>query len=82
MELEEVILDQEVTSKVVKIGRNLNAEQKKNLFEFLRNNLDVFAWSHVDMVGISPKVIMHTLILDRDIPSKQQKTRLLGNEKG
>ena len=27
-------------------------------------NLDVFAWSHKDMLGISPKVIEHKLNVD------------------
>ena len=27
-------------------------------------NLDVFAWSHKDMLGISPKVIEHKLKVD------------------
>ena len=77
-ELEEVNIDPKEASRVVKVGKNLDGKRKKELVNFLQENLDVFAWSHEDMVGISPNVIMHTLNLDKNVPAKSQKRRRLG----
>ncbi|XP_062089146.1 uncharacterized protein LOC133795707 [Humulus lupulus] len=35
----------------------------------------------INMVGINPNVMMHTLNLDRNMPAKVQKRRLLGKER-
>ena len=80
-ELKEISVDPEVPSRVVKVGKILGTKRKEELVEILRNNLDVFAWSHEDMVGINPNVMMHTLNLDRNMPAKVQKRRLLGKER-
>ena len=37
---------------------------EEELVQFLKKNLDVFAWSHEDTPGISPKVIQHRLKVD------------------
>ena len=55
---------------MVKLGKNLCSKRKAELTKFLQDNLDVFSWSHEDMVGISPSVIMHTLHLDKSVPAK------------
>ena len=34
---------------------------KSMLVQFLKDNLDIFAWNHEDMPGIPPKVIKHKL---------------------
>ena len=44
-------------SKIPDIRMTLNPEMRTRLIEFLKENLDVFAWSHEDMPGISPKII-------------------------
>ena len=36
---------------------NLNLQTKEEIISFLRSNLDVFAWSHEDMPGISANII-------------------------
>ena len=46
----------------------------------MKNNQDVFAWSHKDMVGISPSVISHVLNVDKNYPPLQQKRRLLDKD--
>ena len=43
--------------------------------KFLQENQDVFAWSHSDMVGISPNIISDALNIDPKYPPKQQKWR-------
>ena len=37
-----------------KIGTPLSPEMRLMLVQFLKENLDVFAWSHKDMRGIFP----------------------------
>ena len=34
---------------------------KSMLVQFLKDNLDIFAWNHEDMPGIPTKVIKHKL---------------------
>ena len=39
-------------SKTTKVGKKLQRSLKDELVKFLKQNLDVFAWSHEDMPGI------------------------------
>jgi hypothetical protein len=50
--------------KKVRIGSQLPQLVKEDLVAFLRRNSDVFAWSHEDMPGIDPSVIVHKLNVD------------------
>ena len=59
--LETVELVEGETAKTTRIGTTLSPEIRTRLVQFLKENLDVFAWSHEDMPGISPKVIQHKL---------------------
>ena len=59
--LEEIELMEGKTTKTTRIGMTLSPEMKSMLVQFLKENLNVFAWSHEDMPGISPKVIEHKL---------------------
>ena len=59
--LEELELVEGKTTKTKRIGTTLSPEMKSMLVQFLKENLNVFAWSHEDMPGISPKVIEHKL---------------------
>lgn len=40
---------------------------------FLKGNLDVFTWTHDDMVGINMKIMSHMLNIDEKYPPKRQK---------
>jgi hypothetical protein len=47
---------------------------KEDLVAFLRRNSDVFSWSHEDVPGIYPSVIVHKLNVDPNHrPVKQRK---------
>ena len=59
--LEEVELVDGMTTKTTRIGTTLSPEMRSMLVQFLKENLDVFAWSHEDMPGISPRVTKHKL---------------------
>ena len=50
--------------KTTRVGTIMSADMKKKLVQFLKENLDVFAWSHEEMPGKSPKVIQHRLNMD------------------
>ena len=43
--------------------------------------MDIFAWSHEDMSGISPKIIQHKLSVDSKIKPVQQKRRVFAPER-
>jgi hypothetical protein len=45
--------------KVLKIGTCLTIEIQDGLITFLQQNLEVFAWTHEDMLGISQEDILH-----------------------
>ena len=55
--LETVTLDEDGITKMMRIETTLSPEMRTKLIQFLKENLDVFAWSHEDMSGISPKII-------------------------
>ncbi|XP_050248773.1 uncharacterized protein LOC126696026 [Quercus robur] len=74
--LEEVELVEGKTTKTTRIGTTLSLEIRLMLVQFLKENLDVFAWSHEDMLGISPKVIKHKLNVNPDKKPVQQKRRV------
>jgi len=57
--LEAVELVDEESTKTTRIGTTLSKEMKRRLVQFLKGNLDFFAWSHEDMPGITTKVIQH-----------------------
>ena len=57
--LEKVTL--EGPEKFTYIKSLLSNEERKQLQFVLLNNMDVFAWSHSDMVGINPMVASHKL---------------------
>ena len=54
---------------------------RTTLIEFLKENLDVFAWSHKDIPGISPKIIQHKLNVDLERKPIQQRRRAFAPER-
>ena len=60
-DLVDLPVDDKKPSKVLKIGKNLPEEIRGVISEFLRQNLDVFAWAHLDMEGINPSIMTHHL---------------------
>ena len=63
-ELEDVSLVEGDVTKVTKVGAGVNANLKTKIMEFLKQNLDIFTWTHEDMLGIDNKVIEHRLNVD------------------
>ena len=79
--LEEIPLVEEDPGKSTRIGANLEGKIKKGLICFLRNNIDVFAWSHEDMPGIDPSVITHRLNVHPSFKPVRQKKRVFAPER-
>ena len=70
--LEDVVVRE---GKVLQIGTYLIQEIREGLVDFLRRNMEVFAWSHEDMPGISPEEIVHVLNMDPNMKPVKQKRR-------
>ena len=63
-ELEDVNLVKGDDTKVTKVEAGLDSDLKDKIVEFLKQNMDIFAWTYEDMLGIDNKVIEHKLNVD------------------
>jgi len=66
----------------LQIGAKLLANKKVCFKEFLFNNLDVFAWSPIDMPGIDPAIIYHWLAIDPKVKLVKQKPGKMNVKRG
>ena len=71
--LEEVFLDNSNQERTIKIGTLASPTVRQELTAFLRSNRDVFAWTHEDMPGVDPLVIVHRLNVLPSFPPIRQK---------
>ena len=67
-------------SKVLKIGKNVPDGTREAISEFLRQNLDVFAWAHSDMERIDPSTMSHRLSVDPNRKLVRLKRRAINTE--
>ncbi|XP_074351891.1 uncharacterized protein LOC141691044 [Apium graveolens] len=74
-------VDKDDPNKVLKVGSQLDDEMRGSLTRFLIANLDVFAWSHSDMVGIDPEVMCHRLNIFPNCTGIRQKCRPVSGER-
>ena len=73
-ELEEVSLDESRPGWTTRMGTLASQPIRQALIVFLKKNQDVFAWSHGDMPGIDPSVIVHRLNVNpTSLPIRQKK---------
>ena len=80
-ELEEVTLDESRPGRTTRMGTLASPVVRQDLVNFLRMNQDIFAWSHEDMPGIDPSVIVHRLHVNPDSPPVRQKKRVFAQER-
>jgi hypothetical protein len=78
---EDVVLDDNEPTRVVKIGANLQEAVKASITRLLREYKDIFAWSHKDMPGIDAKVISHYLAVNPESRPVIQKRRLFNPDR-
>lgn len=69
----EVPINEMESTRKLKIGSELGKQRSEELVKFLKGNLDVFAWTHSDMVGIIQDIMSHRLNIDKKYLSKRQK---------
>ena len=73
-ELEEISLNESRPERTTRMGTLASPPIRQDLAAFLRMNQDVFAWSHEDMPGIDPSVIVHRLNVNpASSPIRQKK---------
>ena len=56
--LEDIVLNKNNPERCTRVEADLEEKTKKDLIDFLKKSIDVFAWSHEDMLGIDPSVIV------------------------
>ena len=64
-----------IRKKFFQVGVKLPSQEKEQLVEFLRENVDVFAWSAYEALGIDPSFICHQLNVNPSIIPKRQPPR-------
>ena len=79
--LENISLHKDNPEKRTRVGADLEEKIKKDLVHFLRENINVFAWSHEDMPGIDPSVITHRLNVFPSSKPVWQKKRVFALER-
>ena len=57
-DLEEISLDDDTPGRTTRISTQADPSVRRELALFLKNNWDVFAWSHEDMPEISPSIMV------------------------
>ena len=73
-DLERVIIDTD-PEKFFQVGVQLPTLEKQSLIEFLRDNVDVFAWNACEALGIDPDFICHHLNANPSIIPRKQPPR-------
>jgi ribonuclease HI len=79
--LEEITLTEGNEKRRTRIGTTMPAEIRGSIVQFLRENADVFAWSHEDMPGISTEVMVHKLNVNPSMHPVKQKRRVFAPER-
>ena len=73
--LEEISLDEGDPEKEVLVGTLLSKKERDEFMTFLRDNRNIFAWSHKDIPGVDPSMAVHQLNIDPRYPPGRQKKR-------
>ena len=78
-DLDKVVIGDD-SERFFQVGAQLPHEEKEELVELLRRNVDVFAWDAYEAPGLDPKFICHHLNVNPSITSKRQPPRRPSNE--
>ncbi|XP_057432548.1 uncharacterized protein LOC130725323 [Lotus japonicus] len=71
----------DIGERSLKVGVNLTASQEDRLVKLLSQNMDLFAWTAKDLLGIDPEFICHKLALNPGAKPIVQFKRKMGEEK-
>ncbi|XP_052193787.1 uncharacterized protein LOC127802133 [Diospyros lotus] len=80
-ELEDIPVNKADEERCLRLGKSLAPKVNSQLTNFLKANLDVFAWNHEDMVRIAPEVMSHRFNVDPSYNLVSQKRRLVTPER-
>ena len=61
--------------KFFQIGSQLSHQEREELIEFLKRNIDVFAWNAYEAPGVDPEFICHHLKVNPLITPRKQPPR-------
>ena len=78
--LEEITLDGSRLDKTTRIDTLASPTVRLAFTTFLKANQDVFAWSHEDMLGIDPSIMVHRLNVSPSFPPIQRKKQVFTQE--
>ena len=70
-DLEKVVVGDNL-KRFFQVGSQLPPQEKEELIEFLRKNIDVFAWSVYKAPGVDPNFICHHLNVNPSITQKKK----------
>ena len=73
-DLERAIIDND-PEKFFQVRVQFPPQEKQELIEFLRKNVDVFAWDAYEFLGIDPEFICHHLNVNPSITPRKQPPR-------
>jgi hypothetical protein len=79
--VKKVPLDTASPNQTVLFSEDLIEAEEERLMSCLNRNKDVFAWSALDLVGVSHTIIEHSLGIDHTVLPKKQKLRKTSDEK-
>ena len=78
--LEEVLLDDSRPEWTTKISTLASQTICQALMTFLKENQDIFAWSHEDMSGIDSSIIVHRFNVSPSLSLVWQKKQVFAQE--
>ena len=76
-----MILDDSRPEQTTRVGTLASWPVRQELTAFLRDNQDVFAWSHEDMPGINLSIMVHKLNVSPSFSPIRQKKRVFAQER-
>ena len=66
--------------KFFQVGAQLPSQEKEELVEFLKRNVDVFAWNAYEAPGVDPNFICHHLNVNPFVVPRKQPPRRLSKD--
>ena len=69
-DLEKVVVSDDL-EKFFQIGTQLSLQEKEELVQFLRKNVDMFAWNAYKVPRVDPSIICHYLNINPSVTPKK-----------
>jgi hypothetical protein len=80
-DFKKVPLGHMLPDRAVCLGTETDLEEQAELLGFLDKNSNVFAWSTIDLMGVSRDIIEHRLQLSPNVKPRKQKLQKMSEEK-